>query len=420
MKKILTNKLFMSTFISDKLSSFGDILYYYALMNYVLLLPNPQFALAFITFSETLPMLTSFALGIYADKTRHKLDMILLSLAARTALYVIVGLLMGFTPSLWIVLCVSVINLVSDLFGQYENGLFTPIALRIIAKEDREQAQAFRQSTSSLLSLAFQSLAAIIVGLMSYRHLAFFNASTFAVAGLIMLVLKADILKLLHQNPIQVSEDLVTNRQNILKEMWSSSQMVLREIKTIPVLQQALILGPALNGIYSAFNVILVYQLSQHPEMVIYNASTTIAAFSTCMLLGQVLGSSLVMGPAKSIDIIEILKLSAVFPIFIFSAFVLHNSYLVMVFLFVVCVLTGMINPKISALMMNSLPEDRLATIGAGIETYFMSSMFVIRLLVSGLLLILSADQVTWLFVLGSVMILVYVFKGMLGQKKRQ
>lgn len=418
MKKILTNKLFMFGYVSDMLSNFGDVLYYLALMNYVLLLPKPQFALAMITLSETLPILTGFAIGIYADKTANKVDSILMTLFARCGLYVLVGLVMGFSPSLWVVVVASLINLVSDLLGQYENGLNTPLSLRVLAADEREQAFAFRQSTSAILQIAFKVVAAALVGILSYQNLAFVNAGTFAMAAAIMLVLKPSFTKLLADKPIELAEDLTANQGNIFKEMWSSSKLVLREIKSIPVLAQALIIVPALNAIFSALDVILVYHLSQHPDMIIHNPATTIAILSIAMLLGTVLGGILVMGPFKNLDIVKVLDLVTFFPFFIFLAFLLHQTYAICVLIFFVSVLVGFINPKMTALVMNSLPEERLATIGAGLNTYFTASMFFAKFLVSGFLLVLTADQVTWLFLIASALVLVYLLRGKLAGGK--
>jgi hypothetical protein len=42
MKKLLKNKLFMTMFASDMLSNFGDVMYYLALMSYVLQLPDAR------------------------------------------------------------------------------------------------------------------------------------------------------------------------------------------------------------------------------------------------------------------------------------------------------------------------------------------------------------------------------------------
>ncbi|CYZ88697.1 lantibiotic efflux protein [Streptococcus suis] len=70
MKRLIHNKLFLSSFVADLISNFGDTLYYLALMNYVLLLPDTKFALAMITASETLPILAGLFIGIWADKTK--------------------------------------------------------------------------------------------------------------------------------------------------------------------------------------------------------------------------------------------------------------------------------------------------------------------------------------------------------------
>ncbi|HFI0614008.1 TPA: MFS transporter, partial [Streptococcus suis] len=181
MKKLVINKLFLSSFVADLISNFGDTLYYLALMNYVLLLPDTKFALGMITASETLPILAGLFIGIWADKTKNKLDTILATLLVRVGLYTLVGFLMGFTPALWVVAVVCVINFLSDLAGQYENGLYMPVSLRVVAAEDRETAMAFKMTVKNLLQIAFQASGAILIGFMSYQNLAFFNAGTFLV-----------------------------------------------------------------------------------------------------------------------------------------------------------------------------------------------------------------------------------------------
>lgn len=157
MKKLIHNKLFLSSFVAYLISNFGDTLYYLALMNYVLLLPDTKFALGMITASETLPILAGLFIGIWADKTKNKLDTILATLVARVGLYALVGLLMGFTPALWIVAVVCLINFLSDLAGQYENGLYMPLSLWVLEAEDRETAMAFKNTVGGILMIVFRS-----------------------------------------------------------------------------------------------------------------------------------------------------------------------------------------------------------------------------------------------------------------------
>lgn len=49
MKNLLKNKLFLTLFASDLLSNFGDVLYYLALMSYVLQLPDARLAIAIVS-----------------------------------------------------------------------------------------------------------------------------------------------------------------------------------------------------------------------------------------------------------------------------------------------------------------------------------------------------------------------------------
>ncbi len=205
MKSILKNKLFLATFAADMLSNFGDVLYYLALMNYVLLLPEAKFAISLVTLSESLPFLSMLFMGMWGDRTKNKVDRVLATLLFRVGLYVLVGLAMGFQPALWVLILAVSVNILSDLAGQYENALFTPISLRIIPLEDREKTYAFRQATGSILRIVFQSSGAVLIGIMTYQNLAFFNAATFLASAAIMFLLRTKLKNVLKNQPLTVS-----------------------------------------------------------------------------------------------------------------------------------------------------------------------------------------------------------------------
>ncbi|WP_231146766.1 hypothetical protein [Streptococcus equi] len=90
----------MATFVSDMLSNFGDVLYYLALMNMVLLVPETKLAIALVTVSESFPYLTMVFMGMWGDKTRNKVDRILATQLFRVVLYMIVAYAMGSKPAL--------------------------------------------------------------------------------------------------------------------------------------------------------------------------------------------------------------------------------------------------------------------------------------------------------------------------------
>ncbi|EHI70758.1 MFS transporter [Streptococcus ictaluri] len=121
MKAILQNKLFLTLFASNKLSDFGDVMFYLALMAYVLQMPGYKLAVSIVSVSEALPILTSFVMGYLADRTIDKPRTILYTLTFRVFVYLVVASVVSFRPSIAVVFALALLNLLSDLTGQYEN-----------------------------------------------------------------------------------------------------------------------------------------------------------------------------------------------------------------------------------------------------------------------------------------------------------
>ncbi|ASW49487.2 MFS transporter [Streptococcus suis] len=407
MKRLIHNKLFLSSFVADLISNFGDTLYYLALMNYVLLLPDTKFALAMITASETLPILAGLFIGIWADKTKNKLDTILATLVVRVGLYAFVGFLMGSAPALWVVAVVCVINFLSDLAGQYENGLYMPVSLRVVAAEDRETAMAFKMTVKSLLQIAFQASGAILIGFMSYQKLAFFNAGTFLVSLAIMVGLRPAFAKLLKENPIQEAEQAETEA-GIIKGMRNSLKESYQAVQNIPVLKASIVTIASLNAIFTALSPLVILNMKEFSDFVIVNAGTTLALISIFFSVGSILGSSIGMALFKNVSLINLLKFSTLMPVLIFSGFFLHNIYVVLTVIFVTAMTLGVFNPKMNALVLNELPEDKLATVGGGIDAFCQIGMVAGQALVALMVTVLSATSISLIFLLLSVGLVSY------------
>ncbi|MGQ7389356.1 MFS transporter [Streptococcus suis] len=416
MKKILNNKLFLSSYLADVISNFGDTLYYLALMNYVLFLPDTKFALAMITVSETLPILSGLFMGIWADRTKNKLDTILATLVIRFVLYALVGLLMGFTPALWIVAVVCVVNFLSDLAGQYENGLYMPLSLRVVEAEDRETAMAFKNTVGGILMIVFRSSGAILIGFMSYQNLAFFNAGTFLVSLAIMVTLRPAFAKLLKENPIQEVEQTETEA-GLIKGIGQSLKESYQAIQKIPVLKASILTIAGINTVFSAISPLVILSMKEFSDFVIVNSGITLALVFNLFSVGYILGSSLGMAFFKHISLSNLLKCCTVFSVILFVGFYLHNIYIVMATILVTTMMTGIINPKLYALIMNELPEDKLATINAGMGTIFNIGMLAGQALVAIMVTVLSATSISLIFLLLSVGLVSYTI--LVGRKPK-
>ncbi|HEM6022503.1 TPA: MFS transporter [Streptococcus suis] len=416
MKKILNNKLFLSSYLADVISNFGDTLYYLALMNYVLFLPDTKSALAMITVSETLPILSGLFMGIWADRTKNKLDTILATLVIRFVLYALVGLLMGFTPALWIVAVVCVVNFLSDLAGQYENGLYMPLSLRVLEAEDRETAMAFKNTVGGILMIVFRSSGAILIGFMSYQNLAFFNAGTFLVGLAIMVTLRPAFAKLLKENPIQEVEQTETEA-GLIKGIGQSLKESYQAIQKIPVLKASILTIVGINTVFSAISPLVILAMKEFSDFVIVNSGITLALVFNLFSVGYILGSSLGMAFFKHISLSNLLKCCTGFSVILFVGFYLHNIYIVMATILVTTMMTGIINPKLYALIMNELPEDKLATINAGMGTIFNIGMLAGQALVALMVTVLSATSISLIFLLLSVGLVSYTI--LVGRKPK-
>ena len=411
MKRILQNKLFMGTFVSDMLSNFGDVLYYLALMNYVLLLPEAKFAISLVTLSESLPFLTMIFMGMWGDRTKKKVDTILVTLLFRTGLYLLIGLAMGFQPALWVVILAVLVNLLSDLAGQYEDALHIPLSLRIIPMENREAMYAFRQGASSILKILFQSSGAILAGLMSYQHLAFFNAGSFVVSALIMLILRPSLNNLLKDNPIHSSVENREGERHFIKNTWNSLQQSYQTVQNISILKTSIFTIAGLNAVFAAENALLLLNMKENSSFAFINPATTIATVTVVTLIGNILGSVLVTTLLKKVSMEFLLKISVFMPPALFIGFLLHSIYIIFLVNFLTMVIVGIFQPKMNAFIISSLPEERLATISAGISSFSTLGLVLCQMLVAVLVTFLSSAQIAFLFLILSSILFFYTLK---------
>lgn len=418
MKTILSNKLYLTMLASDLLSNFGDILYYLALMNYVLLLPDAKFALSLIGLSEIIPIFSQVVLGYVADRTPNKVKTIIATQLFRALLYLFVGFSMTFSPALWIVMVAIVVNLFSDLAGQYENGLYAPVSLRVVSNEDREAAMGFSQALKTTCQVIFNGAGAVLISFMLHSHLAFVNAGTFALAAVIMVMARPKLNKLLADKPIQTTHQ-PSEKVHFVKDFRASIKLVIKEMFKIPEVKMSIIIVPAINGLVGGLNLLIVLMMKEDKNFLVINPSVTLAVGSISVLLGSILGNILAISALKKINLMAIIRLTTVLLILLYVSLLIHNAYLLLSVSFLLGVSSGAVNPKFNALIFNSLPEDKLALVSSGISTYFMAGMAFFQLLMSGLVLVLSADQISWLLLLLSLGLVAYVLGMKTGPQSR-
>ena len=410
MRKILKNQLYLKVLLSDLISNFGDTLYFIALMTYVTELKDSNLAVSIINLSETIPILFTVFFGIIADRTMNKVETIIKTLWIRVGLYLLVAMVMNFKASIMVVILASMVNLVSDTLGQFENGLFYPISNRIVEKSEREEAMAFRQTVTSTMNIVNQSLGAFLITILSFFHLALINSLTFAISLFIMLVIKHQID---YDDQTSYSTSSTFHFKTLFSEIMSNLKLSIKHLFSISHMKAALLVIPILNGSLAILTPLVVVNLSKGSALTIMNTATTISLLGISTVAGGILGGAfiLISKRFKSLSIGTLLKMNLMTVLLSFVVFYYQNIYLLLFASFLSSVFVSALNPKMGAIIFNHIDETKLATIFGGMVTYFQMGDVVSRLLFSTLVIYLPSNYIAVVYMVLVLLAFLYTFK---------
>ena len=408
MRETLKNRLYVKILAADLISNFGDILYYLALLNYVLQIEQSDFAIAIINASEIIPILFSFLLGYFADQNQKRVATIIKTLVVRMVAYLFVAVIIGFNPSLLIVAVVSFANFISDLAGQYENSLYYPISNQLVRKEAREKVMAFRQSLTMSLNILFQAIGGVLICYVSFRNLAMINAFTFAVSMMIVVCSKKEMRKYC-QNWGRPAPKEKQSMNQLFRHLKKELVDAVRLLWKIPGIKETLADIPVLNAGLAVVTSIVVLHMAENPTFCVISAEITIALVAICETAGRIAGSTLTIFTFKKMKLTDAIKIILVFIIILFSGIIVQNIYIVLAALFIASLLTGCVDPKMGALIFNNLDETKLATAFGGMTTYFQLGDIISKMLFSILVMCFATKAIAGVYILITVLFLGYI-----------
>lgn len=409
-------KIFFSLFFNDLLSDFGDTLYYLALMNYILLLPNSNVSIAVVTLSETLPIFFKILTGYLADRTKYKINFIFITQLSRFLIYLFVGFLISFKPALWIVVAISFLNILSDLAGQFENSLYLPIELQLIEETDREQVFATTQSIASTLNIIFKLSGAALVTWISYQSLAFFNAFTFLLCAVFILLIKTQ-LKSLNFDSIDIDIDIDRIKKNSL---INELKLAYIEFKKIPRLIEFLSVIVWINGLFSIISPLIVAIISKNQQFIIVNSATTISLIGVILSVSSILGNITSNTIFKNLSLKKIIYFTlAILPL-LFLSFVNQNIGNCYLLLGLLGIASGVANPKFYGFLMNNLSQNKIGLLTSTIGTIMQIGMIVSQLSFSLLIIYISVSTISWIYLAISMILLsIFIIKYLLHTKEK-
>lgn len=366
MKILKKYPLFKKIIINNFISTLGDSMYYIALMTYAAQLDRPDLGIMLVSLSESLPYLLSLMMGSLADMSGRRTKKIIYTGLWRGGLYLLVGILIGFQPSMMILTGIALINFVSDIIGRFDNGLWSPFLPFLVRTEDFEEAQGMKGAINQIVNMMSQFVGAFLLGLFSYRLLAFINSGTFFLTVLIVLTMLSDLL--------QIERTHMNNRQEqiSISTIWMQMTSSVKELCSNQLLFIQLVLFGFANGLLSVLIPLVSLLFTQNTRLLINNFSFSLALFSAVVSAGVVAGSLFGSKIFKAMDLNMLCLFIFVSVFFISFGMLAANILLIFLGGAVAGLLVGGASPKLSTAVVRQIPLDKLGSVNGGINTLLM------------------------------------------------
>lgn len=408
MNVFLKNKLYRLFTISLAFGNAGRTLFDIAFIIYATSLPNPELAVSIVSIATTLPYVISFILGYFADQTKDKYNIILSTRFYQFLLFSLFALVCIYGVQWWIFIVLVFVNVVADILGGYNSYLSMSINTRLVRKEQLSEALAFISSVNNTISLGGKAAGVFILGLLSYNYSYFgmLNAVLFLIAFLILAkyknTMKAEIGSFKVKNTEKVSTKI------FLKDTIENFK-ILREIKKI---YNFVILFLGMNFYSSAMFALLLVILVKNDSLLFGNVAYTITLLEIVEVLSTIVGGVYQISFYKNMS----LKNNAILEIILFIMYVgnlllLQNKFILVILTVIIGYFAGISNPKLDALILQSVPEEKQTSIYS-----IFSTIITISVPIGTTVILFFANAIGASFALYSllillILVLVYSFR---------
>ena len=408
MNIFLKNKLYRLFTISLAFGNAGRTLFDIAFIIYATSLPNPELAVSIVSIATTLPYIISFILGYFADQTKDKYNRILSTRFYQFLLFSLFALACIYGVQWWIFIVLVFINVVADILGGYNSYLSMSINTRLVHKEQLSEALAFISSINNTISLGGKAVGVFILGLLSYNYSYFgmLNAVLFLIAFLILTKYKNVMKEKIGSFKVNNKEKVSTKR--FLKDTIENFK-ILREIKKI---YNFVLLFLGMNFYSSAMFALLLVILVKNESLLFGNVAYTITLLEIVEVLSTIVGGVYQISFYKNMS----LRNNAILEIILFIMYVgnlllLQNKFILIILTVIIGYFAGISNPKLDALILQSVPEEKQTSIYSIFSTIITISVPIGTTVILFFANVISASFALYSLLLLLIIVLMYSFK---------
>lgn len=383
MKLLFRNKFFRFMTLSRVLSALGSSIYNLVFVVFAASMYHSSIAVNIANITMALPALFTVFVGMAADKTREKARWMIVFGFAQAVIFTLVAIVVR--QSGWFAFSVvCLFNVISDVMGDYGSGLRMPMIQRNVAKDDLMEAFSFSSVMGTLCSLAGQALGVWILKISAnnYSLVALINALSFLLASLVLFFIRdmltygpsmegdaegdkegsivEDVQKEDEPSAGVEPQTVKVGLGSHMKTLFGNLQKIFDqngEGGFIGLLTTALFinaLGGSVEGIYN------IYLL--HHSIFSLTYSQSLLLVSVILVVGQLAGGltphdffakqsfgtliTLISGVFLTMGLLNTLNAPVLISLVVYAFGVF---------------LSGKVNPKMSSMIMTSLPADVLA-----------------------------------------------------------
>ena len=401
MNIFLKNKLYRLFTISSAFGNAGRTLFDIAFIIYATSLPNPELAVSIVSIATTLPYIISFILGYFADQTKDKYNRILSTRFYQFLLFLLFALVCIYGVQWWIFIVLVFVNVVADILGGYNGYLSMSINTRLVHKEQLSEALAFISSINNTISLGGKAVGVFVLGLLSYNYSYFgmLNATLFLIAFLILAKYKNAMKAEIGSFKVDNKEKVSTKR--FLKDTIENFK-ILREIKKI---YNFVILFLGMNFYSSAMFALLLVILVKNESLLFGNVAYTITLLEIVEVVSTIAGGVYQISFYKNMN----LRNNAILEIILFIMYVgnlllLQNKFILVILTIVIGYFAGISNPKLDALILQSVPEEKQTSIYS-----IFSTIITISVPIGTTVILFFANAISSSFALYSLLLLLII-----------
>ena len=401
MNIFLKNKLYRLFTISSAFGNAGRTLFDIAFIIYATSLPNPELAVSIVSIATTLPYIISFILGYFADQTKDKYNRILSTRFYQFLLFSLFAFVCIYGVQWWIFIVLVFVNVVADILGGYNGYLSMSINTRLVRKEQLSEALAFISSINNTISLAGKAVGVFVLGLLSYNYSYFgmLNATLFLIAFLILAKYKNAMKAEIGSFKVDNKEKVSTKR--FLKDTIENFK-ILREIKKI---YNFVILFLGMNFYSSAMFALLLVILVKNESLLFGNVAYTITLLEIVEVVSTIAGGVYQISFYKNMS----LRNNAILEIILFIMYVgnlliLQNKFILVILTVIIGYFAGISSPKLDALILQSVPEEKQTSIYS-----IFSTVITISVPIGTTVILFFANAISASFALYSLLLLLVI-----------